>query len=468
MHIIYRTYHRVAAVAVMGAVILTGTAQLAQAQTPPEKKVKDQGEYDIYNQTIKDAANPAALLKDLDTWAQKYPDSDWKDDRLYYYITAYNGTNQAAKVLELGSQLMARDLKKVYPDPKLAQYILTVLYMTAVNVQKLPNATPDQLAIGEKAAKQLQEFVPTFFAAANKPAAASDAAWAEGRATMEKVAKDTLMYIATKPGADAMNRYATSKDMKECVTAETAYKAALVQNPENAFIAYQLGRALRCQQTSGPEKVPQALYEFARAAAIDPTLGGTMDPKALNTYLANAYSSFHGSLDGLDQLKAAAKASPLPPADLKIETATAIAARKQAEFEQSNPQLALWMRIKGALADTNGTTYFENELKDSAVPPMKGTLVEGKPACKSKELLVAIPLPDQQGSPVAEITLKLDTPLTGKPETGETIQWTGVPKAFTKDPFMLTMEAEKAKVENLKLSPCAVAPARKAIPRKKK
>jgi hypothetical protein len=88
----------------MGAVILTGTAQLAQAQAPPaqappaqappaqappapgappEKKVKDQGEYDIYNQTLKDVANFAALLKDLDTWAQKYPDSDWKDDRQF-------------------------------------------------------------------------------------------------------------------------------------------------------------------------------------------------------------------------------------------------------------------------------------------------------------------------------------------------------------------------------------------------
>jgi hypothetical protein len=276
------------------------------------------------------------------------------------------------------------------------------------------------------------------------------------------------MYIATKPGADAMNRYATSKDVKECVTAESSYKAALQQNPENAFIAYQLGRALRCQQTAGPEKVVQALYEFARAAALDPTLGGTMEAKTLNTYLEGAYNTFHGSLDGLDQLKTMAKASPLPPADLKIETASAILARKQAEFEQSNPQLALWMRIKGALADTNGAQYFENELKDSGVPPMKGTLLEGKPACKSKELLVAIPLPDQQGNPVAEITLKLDAPLAGKPETGGTIQWTGVPKAFTKDPFMLTMETEKVKVENLKTSPCGVPPAKKAAPRKKK
>src|SRR5450759_1833656 len=111
LHNYYRTYTRVAAIAVMGAVILTGTAQLAQAQAPPaqtppaqappaqappapgappEKKVKDQGEYDIYNQTLKDRANFPALLKDLDTWTQKYPDTDWKDDRQYYYITAYN------------------------------------------------------------------------------------------------------------------------------------------------------------------------------------------------------------------------------------------------------------------------------------------------------------------------------------------------------------------------------------------
>src|ERR1035437_4754284 len=142
----------------------------------------------------------------------------------------------------------------------------------------------------------------------------------------------------------------------------------------------------------------------------------------------------------------------------------AIAAKKQAEFDQTNPQLALWMKIKGALADANNPTYFDTELKDSGVPPLKGTLLEGKPACKSKELLVAIPLPDQQGNPVAEITLKLDTPLAGKAGAGGSIEWRVVPRACTKDPFMLTMETEKVKVENLKTSPCAVAPAKKAVP----
>jgi hypothetical protein len=265
--------------------------------------------------------------------------------------------------------------------------------------------------------------------------------------------RDRPLYIAIRPGTDAMARYAASKDVKECAAAEADFKRALQQFPDNAFIAYRLGQALRCQYAAGPEKIPQALYEFARAAALDATLGGAMDPATLNTFLGRAYYTFHGSLEGLDQLKAMAKASPLPPADLKIETAAVMESENRG-CEPCNPQRTLWMKIKGALADTNGATYFDTQLKDSAVPPLKGTLVEAKPACRSTELLVAVPLPGQQGTPVAEITLKLDAPLTGKPETGGTIQWTGVPKAFTKDPFMLTMQTGEANVENLMTTPC--------------
>src|ERR1017187_243309 len=196
---------------------------------------------------------------------------------------------------------------RIAQDPKAGpQQTLTVLYLMSVNVLKLPGATPEQMVIGDGAARALQEFVPNFFTAANKPAGATDAAWTEGRTTMEKVAKDTLMILATKPGFEALNRYGTNKDVKECVIAEDSYRKALQQYPDSAQFAYQLGRALRCQQASGADKVMHALYEFARAAALDPTLGGTMDPKALNTYLENAYNTFHGGLDGLDQLKTTA------------------------------------------------------------------------------------------------------------------------------------------------------------------
>ena len=92
---------------------------------------------------------------------------------------------------------------------------------------------------------------------------------------------------------------------------------------------------------------------------------------------------------------------------------------------------------------------------------LRGVITEARPACRSKELLVAVPTPDQTGTPTPEITLKLDTPLTGKPVLGD-IEFDGVPRAFTRDPFMLTMDTDKSKITGLKVEPCAgAAPARK-------
>jgi hypothetical protein len=128
----------------------------------------------------------------------------------------------------------------------------------------------------------------------------------------------------------------------------------------------------------------------------------------------------------------------------------------------------MWMSIKGQLSDTNGQQYFEDSLKEhdmsgeNGAKLLRGILLEAKPACRSKELLVAVPLPDATGTPVAEITLKLDPPLTGKPETGGEILFNGVPEAFTKEPFMLTMGSAKDKIDGLTMTPCAAAPAKKA------
>ena len=464
VHKFNRTFQRLAAVAIVGAVAITGTARFAQAQAAPEKKVKDQGEYDIFNQTIKDATNPAQQIKDLDTWTQKYPDSDYKDDRLYYYIQAYNQTKQPGKVEDIGGQLLARDLKQVYKDPKAGpQQVLTVLYLMTVNAAQ-PNLTPEQTANGEKAARMLQDYVPEYFTAANKPAATSDAEWNKTKEDVAKTAKAVLVNVAVRPAAEAMAKYRQDKNTENCKTAEAAYQKALEQFPDGAAIAYGLGTADICLYKVQPEKISAALYYLARAAALDPTLGGTADPKAIDTYLANTYKSYHGAdEEGLKQLKEMAKASPNPPAGFKIKSETEIINEKEEEFKKTNPQLALWVGIKKQLIDANGEQYFSGTLKDAAVPKLKGTVVEGKPACRSKEVLVAI---SDNKSP--EVALKLDTALTGKPEAGTEIQWEGVPTAFSKDPFLLTMDTEKAKIEGLKSTPCAAAPVKKAAPHKKK
>ena len=472
----YQTMKKMAVLAALSAVVILCTAPQAGAQGT-EKKVKDQGEFDIYNEVIKDvqANNGAKALQDLATWQQKYPDSAFKDDWQYFYIQAYNLTNQPLKVLDTAAILLTKDLKTAFPNP---QQVLQILYIAAVNASKTAadqnlNPTAAQLATGEKAAQQLLDFLPEFFAPAKKPAGTDDAAWAKGRTDVENLAKGALMNLSVQPGNAVLK--ANPKDPKNCAAAEAAYKKALEKYPDSAQIAYLMAGAMRCQQAATPEKVPQAIYMYARAAALDPAKGG-MDPKTrsqIDDYVTKIYTAYHGSDEGLQQLKELSLKAPLPPADFKIETASEVARKKEEEFKSQYPQLALWMGIKRQLTDTNGEQYFESTLKQADVSgkdgakALKGVVMEGKPACRSKELLVAIPEPNQPGTLRAEISLKLDAPLTGKPVSGTEIQFNGVPAAFSKEPFLLTMETEKAKIEGLKAEPCAAAPVRKGPGAKK-
>jgi hypothetical protein len=466
------SYKKIAAVAALGVVALTGIARQASAQAAaaapaaqPETHYKDQQEFDVYNAVTVDIGNKnsAKAITDLDIWKQKYPDSWYKDIRTTFYIQAYAELKQFNKAVDTAGELLTGDIDSLFKDPKQGPSdVVKVLFTTATAIQQVPNPTPEELAIGEKAARKLLDYN-------RKPEGLPDADWATVKTQLQGAAKASLLAIAVLPGTQAL-----AKNPRDCATARSVFEKALGDYPDKSFISYNLGTALSClaraDTTKAPELTPRAIYQFVRASVVDPTLGGSADAKRITDYATSVYTSYHGADDGLDQLKTQAKASPIAPAGFTIETAAAVANRKQAEFAQSNPQLAMWMGIKAQLADAAaGMTYFDGTLKNAAVPKLKGTVVEGKPACRSKELLVAVPVPGQTGGPTAEITLKLDAALTGKPEAGE-IQWEGVPSAFTQTPaFMLTMDTEKAKIEGLKTSPCAgPAPARKGAPTKKK
>jgi len=125
------------------------------------------------------------------------------------------------------------------------------------------------------------------------------------------------------------------------------------------------------------------------------------------------------------------------------------------------------MKIKAALAAADGEQYFAANLVGTEVQQLRGVVVDAKPACRPKELLVAVPLPGAQPPFPPAITLKLDRPLPGKPDSQAEFQWTGAPTAFSKTPLMLTMAVETAKIEGLKTSPCSVGPPRKAAGKKK-
>ncbi|HUK16804.1 MAG TPA: tetratricopeptide repeat protein [Bryobacteraceae bacterium] len=442
--------------AVAMILLAAGTHEYGRAQT--KKNYKDNTEADLFGKVTKSAgANDwKQALADLDTWKQKYPGSDFKNDREMYFVQAYAGVGQWGKAVDTAGPLIDQGLDKVFDDPKYGpNQQLAVLFKTVQAITQVPNPTPEQLAIGDKAAHQLFDFN-------QKPQTVSDADWEKARTTqLQPPAKATMLWISMQPGTQAMAK-------SDFAGAEAAFTKALNDHPESAAISYNLGLALSKQK-----KNAEAVYEFQRAAVTDATLGGTSDATKIKQFADSAYTRIHGSTEGLDQLKDQVKASPLPPAGFKIKTATEIAEEKESEFEKSNPQLSMWMKIKAALSDTGGDQYFESSLKGAGVPQLKGVLVDAKPACRPKELLIAVPLPDAKSPYPAEISLKLvdadDKPLalTGKPDLNAEIQWEGVPQAFTKEPFLLTMNTEKGKIQGLKVSPCAVAPVHHPATKKK-
>ena len=390
-----------------------------QATPAPEKKVKDRAEYDLY-ESISKEQNATKRLESLNTWKEKYAETDYKKERLLFYLTTYVQLNQPAKVINTAKQILAMDPKD-----------FTSLYYISLLTPTQNDTSAGALDTGEKAAQGMLSNLDATFAKEKKPATTSDADWTKARTDMEGVAHKTLGWIA-------MQR-------KQADVAQQEFKKVIEINPGSGEVAYWLAQTIQGQKKV--ELMPTALFYYARAVAYDGP--GALTPegrKQIDDYLTKAYKGYHGDTAGLPELKAKAKTTAIAPADFTIKSVTEIAKEslaKEEEFKKSNPQLALWMSVKNELVGANGTQYFDSSVKDAGLPKLRGKLVSQSPAVKPKEIVLAL-----SDNTTPEVTLKLSAPLPGKAEPGTSLEFEGaVPKSFTQSPFMVTMEVEKEKVE---------------------
>ncbi len=95
----------------------------------------------------------------------------------------------------------------------------------------------------------------------------------------------------------------------------------------------------------------------------------------------------------------------------------------------------IWLAIKHELTGLNGIQFFENTLKDADVPRLTGTLVD---ASQPRLLKVAV----EDGS-----TIEIELRVTGEQKEppvprGFMVAFRGVPVAFQREPFLLTMEVK--------------------------
>jgi len=144
---------------------------------------------------------------------------------------------------------------------------------------------------------------------------------------------------------------------------------------------------------------------------------------------------------------ATAKTNALPPGTFAVKNVIQLAQEKadaDAAAAAANPAGALWKTIKDGLTG-DGSAAFWDQMKDTELPggangvnTFKVKIVSMKPEMRPKELVVGF-----ENTTTGDITLKLDEALPGKMEPGSEIEIKGTAKAYSKDPYMLTLETDK-------------------------
>jgi len=423
----------------VGAVIL---ALLALGIAAPDvlsaqekkKEWKDRAEYDLY-ESIGKTSDPNAWQSILDKWKTQYPQSEYADVRRQMYLATFRQLNHPREAFNAAQEVLKDNPNNLVALSAIVGYIYQLV--PANQAQLTPQMIAD-LETAEKAATHILDNLDPVYSKDNRPPEMTDEAAAKAKPELKTFAQKTVGYI--------------SLERKDYEKAQAELTKALQLDPTQGQVSYWLGSAVLAQNKTRPELQPVALFDFARAAAFDGSGGlPAADRKQVQDYLTRIYVQYHGSNEGIDKLLASAKMNSLPAAGFAIPSKSDLESQRIAAEEaaaRANPMLALWRSIKAELSSETGPAYFANNMKDAQLPGgvngvtrLKGKLVSGAPESRPKELLLAVENPA-----VPDVTLKLDSPLPGKMDPGAEIEFDGVAKSYTKDPFMVTFEVEKSKV----------------------
>lgn len=415
-----------------------GLALLAQQTKGPQWA--DRAEYDMEQAAEKDAT-PATRIQKLDQWKAKYPNTAFKVLRQTLYLRTYAQMNKPRDTFDAAKALLALDSNNL-------DGLGAIIY----NVFLLQPASADDMSVANKVAHQVLDNLDTLFA--TPPQGVDPGKWQDAKKQEHVLAQNCIGWIAMQ--------------QKDYPKAEAEFTKSLQLQPNAGQISFWLGTVIAQQKNPDPLKQSAALYHFARAAAFDGP-GAYALRKDAQSYLEKAYAQYHGSKEGLDKLEAQAKASALPAADFKVPSKVDIE-KAQIEAEEkdraAHPMATLWSSIKDALTGAEGDSYFNDKMKDAELPGgangvdrFKGKLISMTPAVRPKELVLSI-----GDGTTPDVKLKFEAPLPGKMDPGSELSFEGVAKEFSKDPFMVTFEVDKSKLQGWE-GKNAAPPAKKGVRR---
>src|ERR1700733_4866691 len=138
---------------------------LAAAGLAQQPQVKDQGEYDLYNSVLQTQNDPNKQLQLLNTWKEKYPDSEFKLVRADLFAKDYLALNQPAQAVKAAQEALSI-------NPKDLTALVDIL-RAAPYVQPM---TSEVEKAGEGAGNMVIDNWDTL-----KPAGTNDADWAKAK-----------------------------------------------------------------------------------------------------------------------------------------------------------------------------------------------------------------------------------------------------------------------------------------------
>ena len=421
---------------VAGICLILGNGLAAYAQAPAAGQDATapkytMAEYNAYQACAAEKA-PAALLKCLDDFVSKYPNSTLLNYVYPLYYQAYGAQKNYAKMMESADKLAALGDKVDALTRFNAYYSHVAAYSAMISDPAQANTGAKDAALA-KAAEDATAAALKTLADVKKPDNVAEDAWAK-QLTQFKI---FLNGVAAQAATVA----------KDCARAVADYKAVLALNPDDAISSYRLGLAYMCLN---PPQQMDAFWSIARAVTAK---SATQAQSAkVKDYLRKLIANYQGGtvceslIDAeLSELLQLASSSAERPGSYSIPSAADLTAA------QKDMTIASVITDLKAGGDKGKLTWLAS--CGLEFPEVPGKVIEVMPGTDAIVLKIAFVTSDAEFD--AATTPNMDVKVVGQPdaarvEKDSAVHFTGTLVGYDPEPaFFLHWDKAKVKEEDI-------------------
>jgi tetratricopeptide (TPR) repeat protein len=427
----------VAIVAVLCLILGNGLRVNAQAPAAGQDAVAPKytmAEYNAYQACAAEKV-PATLIKCLDDFVSKYPNSTLLNYVYSLYYQAYSAQKNYAKMIESADKLAALGDKVDALTRFNAYYTHATAYYAMVSDPTTGPAASKDVALA-KAAQAAAVSALKLLDEVKKPDGVTDEAWAKQKSQSQI----TLNGIAAQAAMNA----------KDCSAAVGYYKAVLAANPDDFTSNYKLGLTYMCLN---PPQQMDAFWSMARA--VTSKSATQVQAAKVKDYLRKLIVNYQGgnvcdSLTDaeLNELLQLASTSAERPESYKLPSSTDLDAVRTGPPVMTIASVITDLKAGGDKAKLTWLAACGLEF-----PEVPGKLIDVVPGTDFILLKIAFVTSDEEFEKAT--TPNMDVKVVGQPEAARVekdnvVHFTGTLVGYDPEPaFFLHWEKGKVKEEDI-------------------